>query len=99
MSFRLSFNVTSAARSINDRDAPTEIADNVPIEHGHTIIPAVNADPDAGGAPRSSLEKVSTQESQPSFPTAVRSASIDPIPDSVSSNRNPYFETMSDTGR
>jgi hypothetical protein len=47
--------VTSAARSISEREAPTEIADSVPIEQGQTIIPAVREDPDAGGAPRSSF--------------------------------------------
>src|SRR5439155_9250187 len=99
ISFRLSFNVTSAARSISDRDAPTAIADNVPIEQGHTIIPAVSAEPEAGGAPRSSFENVSTHEFHPSLPTASLRASIDPIPDSVSSSRIPYFDTISDTGR
>ena len=54
-SFRRSFSATSAARSINERDAPTLIADSVPIEHGQITIPALTAEPDAGGAPRSAF--------------------------------------------
>src|SRR4051812_34349520 len=99
MSFRPSFRVTSAARSISDLDAPTEIADSVPIEHGHTTIPAVRAEPDAGGAPRSSFEKTSTYDAHASIPTASCRASIDSIPDSVASRRIPYLDTISDTGR
>src|SRR4051812_26565720 len=99
ISFRPSFNVTSAARSIKDLDAPTEIADSVPIEHGQTTMPAVRADPDAGGAPRSSLEKTSTYDAHASIPTASRSASVDSIPDSVANKRIPYFDTISDTGQ
>src|ERR671929_924444 len=99
MSLRCSLRVTSAARSIRERDAPTAIADSVPIEHGHTIMPEVFADPEAGAAPRSSLENTSTYEAQASMPTASRRASIDSIPDSVASSRMPYFDTISDTGR
>src|SRR3954470_8625384 len=98
-SLRCSFSVTSAARSISDRDAPTAIAESVPIEQGQTIIPEVFAEPDAGGAPLSSFENTSTYDAQPSIPTASRSASIDSIPDSVANNRIPYLETMSETGR
>src|SRR4051812_48090770 len=99
MSFRRSLSVTSAARSISDREAPTAIAESVPIEQGQTIIPEVFAEPDAGGAPLSSFENTSTYDAQPSIPTASRRASIDSIPDSVASNRIPYLETMSETGR
>src|SRR4051812_32253742 len=98
-SFRCSLSVTSAARSIRDLDAPAAIAERVPIEHGHTIIPEVFAEPDAGGAPLSSFENTSTYDAQPSIPTASRSASIESIPDSVDNNRIPYLETMSETGR
>src|SRR3954470_15747912 len=99
MSFRPSLRVTSAARSIKDLDAPTEIADSVPIEHGQTTIPAVRAEPDAGGAPRSSLENTSTYDAHASIPTVSRSASIASMPDSVASTRKPYFETISEIGR
>src|SRR3954467_3806532 len=98
-SFRPSFSVTSAARSISDLEAPTEIADSVPIEHGQTTIPAVRAEPDAGGAPPPSLENPSTYDAHASIPTASRNASIASMPDSVASNRKPYFETISEIGR
>jgi hypothetical protein len=75
------------------------MADSVPIEHGHTIIPDVRAEPDAGAAPRSSLEKTSTYDAQASMPTVSRSASIDSIPDSVASSRSPYLDTINETGR
>src|SRR5207237_3433122 len=98
-SFRCSFNVTSAALSISDLDAPTAIAESVPIEQGQTIIPAVRADPDAGAAPRSSFEKTSTYEAHASMPTASRSVSIESIPASVANRRIPYFDTIRETGR
>src|SRR6266550_5986503 len=99
ISLRCSLRVTSAARSISDLDAPTAIADSVPIEHGQTIIPAVRAEPEAGAAPRSSLEKTSTYDAHASIPTVSRRASIDSIPASVASRRSPYLETIKETGR
>src|SRR5205085_1387673 len=96
---RCSFSVTSAARSISERDAPTAIADRVPIEQGQTIMPAARDEPDAGAAPRSSFEKTSTYDAQASIPTVSRKESIDSIPASVASNRIPYLETTNETGR
>src|SRR6476469_1418260 len=88
-SFLRSLRVTSAARSISDRDAPTLIADKVPIEHGQITIPALSAEPDAGGAPRSSLAYVFTYVSHPGPPTDSRRSSSDLIVVSVSSKRSP----------
>jgi len=55
ISWRRSFNVTSAARSIKLLQAPVAIADNVPVEHGTTTIAAGAPEPEATGDIQSSL--------------------------------------------
>src|SRR2546425_3893663 len=63
-SLRRSLSVTSAARSISDRLVPWAIAARVPIEQGHTTIPNVFTDPDAGWAPRSVSLKARTRSEE-----------------------------------
>ena len=73
ISFRRSLSATSAARSTSERDAPTEIADRVPIEHGQMTIPSLSAEPDAGVAPRSPSSNTVIERSHRSAPTCERS--------------------------
>jgi hypothetical protein len=46
ISWRRSFNVTSAARSIRLLQAPVAMADKVPVEHGTTTMAAGEPEPD-----------------------------------------------------
>ena len=55
------------------RLVPCAIAATVPIEHGHTTIPLVFADPDAGRSPRSAASNASTV-SEPATASGVRLA-------------------------
>ena len=99
MSRRRSFSATSAARSTSDRDAPTAMAESVPMEQGQITMPALSAEPDAGAAPRSPSSKQVTHRSHALAPTVARSASTESMSSSVCSSRSPWPDTISWTGR
>src|SRR6185436_17428104 len=94
-SLRRSLSVTSATRSINERLVPCAIAAIVPIEHGHTTMPSVCTEPDAGCAPRSaSLNR----RMQSHSPVALRSPASSLMPHSSASRRQPCVEISSQVG-
>ncbi len=96
INFRRSFRVTSPARSTRERLVPPASAATVPMEQGQITIPPVLVEPDAGLAPRSSSEKEVMLDQSP--PVAARSAASSAIPVSWASSRQPWPETMSQTG-
>ena len=96
ISFRRSFNITSAARSTKERLDPVAMALTVPMEQGQITIPSDLTDPDAGLAPRSASSKTVTDDQSP--PVRAFSALSLSIPVSVSSSRQPCPETMSQVG-
>jgi hypothetical protein len=87
---------TSAARSIRLRLVPCAIAATVPIEQGHTTIPPLSAEPEAGSAPR--LESSKTVMLDQSPPVAFLSPASSWMPHSSSIRRHPCFDTMSHVG-
>src|SRR5438270_11096348 len=95
-SLRRSLSVTSAARSISDRLVPWAIAAKVPIEHGHTTIPSVFTDPDAGCAPRSA--SLNRRTHPQSSPVACFKLASSLMPHSSASRRQPCADMSSHVG-